>query len=941
MKYKQLDLDTINFANIEPIPRYLSVNGSDEDLRPIYPMYWMAKGYRREDALIIVEVYMEWRKNSGPFVSDELHRALQEIQAEEAALKEIVLDKDHTPTDNSNRASEVRTPISWAKLAHNYGLDKLDLKNLNTRFVTTIERKSKTAKVQYNLVDVCNFLGWLLNEWNLTIGDYFEAMKTLDSFFLIAATGLGNTVGTPVYLLIKQMMTKLLTSSQDQRNQKSPRVWVVVPTIAIVSESVKGLNQKWFEFLQLNRPTNAKHPTSFLYGGRSSSFKSSFHTPIQFITTGVLPLLASSGELDPDLDIILLDESHKTLTVDESMELALSKLWEQKITVHFMSATVGTNELEKRLRAKIIRADEERFPKYWHLSKQELEYTVKDVINNFHISRNLESDVFPPSSYPYQEDVLQGVDSQGSRASGILVVVDSFNGTASDAVQLRKAIEPMCKRNGIEVLGFSSSIRDDDSRNKVHEKQFNRVIQNKRKYVIITTNVIEMGITWSTLDVVITKDTEIVNEMINGFQVPVKVPISSSALLQRGGRVGRKRPGIVVISTGETSPLYNLSDEELNESGLEIQELQYPLQTKEPRKLAYQLFKADQKSTFSILRYLHSNFYPSIDNTPELGYVMSMTTPLVKMLDKLGLDKPKYRDQILPYYERWVGDPMYPWLVTAARLLIEVMEEHPRIEYRWYETWFTMVYLGFMSTIPTSRIVAKNGKDFDRCRLPYSDLLSVGWKSDIYFDVRLDSSVQFVEDVFAQYSASWKKEKSIQYGLRLFPASKSSVQFYTFFKDLLNVLEDKGWLNEDFYYFFDKGRLSSTEGDDWDNFDPERPYQTAFNIEKDTEYDTYLYYKYLKALNTIYQAIGTRFTIDIDSKHPKAGMYMLTYEYEGEVIHESVDGGYHLVKIDTSKTYWGILMPTTVEDQTQVVLKMEHWFYMPTGIEEPVLNSES
>ena len=784
---------------------------------------------------------------------------------------------------------------------------------------------NKHLTLDYSTAEVQEFLRFILAEWNLTISDYFSQMEVVSSFFLLAVTGLGKTVGTPIYLLQKAMVAAITRANYQPALDCAPRVWVVVPTIAIASESVFGLNKKWQEFQTQYSPEY--HPKKALYGGRSSSFKAHYHAPIQFITTGVLPLLASSQELRPNLDIVLIDEAHKTLTGSEQMELALSKLWLQGIEVNYMSATVGTQGLAKRLRTTIICADQERYPKYWHIAKQELEETVLEVIQNFHVNQNLTHPLFPPSSYAHQAEVLRGIETNDSRASGILVVVDSFNGDASDAVRLRKVIAPICRQNSIEVLGFASSIRDDDEKNKVHCEQFERVVAQNKPYVIITTNVIEMGITWSTLDVVVTKSTEIVNRQINGYTVPVKVPISSAALLQRGGRVGRKRPGIVIISAGQnpTGQLATLTDQDLNRQGLPIETLKYPLQILEPYSLAYELTKLGKTTPAEIKDAIKYSYFPSVDNSQELDYVATMTQPLVDLYQKLGLNDLKYRE-VLPFYERWVGDSMYPWLLTAGKILVDFREDKQERKLA-LEAYFTFAFLGFMSTVPTSRIVAKDAPDSEKYRLPFSDLLSVGWKNLPTYEYTLDQSVEFAEQFFAKYSLRYRQEKTASNALKDYVANKAEVQFYKFFVNLLDHLDKKDYEDAEFYSFFDEG-ITSDGVEQSDEFEVSRFLKSCFEA-KYQRYNMYPYNKCIEAFKTIYAAIGTNFTIGYDVTSSGVRQYSLTYDYQGKTIHEAVDPALHFVDIDTTRSYWGILVPTTVEDQTQVILKMEHWFYVP------------
>ena len=807
------------------------------------------------------------------------------------------------PRSNQSESSLIR-------LQQRFGIKEEELVKLNPK-------KDLTPEVLHK------FLVWLLASWKLTIDDYFEQMEQPDSFFLIASTGLGKTVGTPLYLLLKAWL-------QFARiNQKPPIIWVVVPTIAIVQESHQGLSRMFGEFWQ---SLDLDGDCPVLYGARSSIYIADLEAPIQFITTGILPLLAASGELQPHRDVVLIDEAHKTLTQDESMELALSALWEQQILVHFMSATVGTEGLETRLRTKIINAVETRFPIFWHNSGQDLETTTLEAIRDLLITHDPTSAYFPPPEHPDYFAILDGVDPKGERASGILVVVDSFNGQASQAKVLREAILPLCQANNIAVLGFASSVRDDDVANHRYQAELDAVLATHGKYVIIATNVIEMGVTWPTLDMVITGDTEIVNQMVAGQLIPLKQPIGTAAIKQRGGRIGRTRPGLVAIATSGVNPISELSDQDLVEFGLKPVNLVFPLQKYTPAKLTYQMALGGITTISQAGRYLRSRNYPSIAKTSELTYTLNMLKPAFDLYAKLGLDNEQYGLEILPFFGRYVGDPTYPWLLVAAKEYLSMCAETEyHREQMGLEMFFTFCYLGYLSTQNGSQFILPNHRDRDKSRLPQSDLVSLYLKSISILPNAFAGHLY--EDEFVKHYQEFKEEEKLtnkdnwRGGIKALKAVQTVEKFCIWFRELLQELEKRGFGNEQFYDYFEEGYYG--DGDDqYDEFDYVGAIYGAYGAFAPNLHE-YYYQKIHGNLKQLYLAIGTQFNL---KAHPlDANKVILEYTYRGQDIQEVTNPALHFCDARTTEyhhgVYYGLLMPVTTQDQSQLQVRIEYWFY--------------
>jgi hypothetical protein len=884
----------------------------------------------------------------------------------------ITISKPMSNKEGKEFTLDTKQPLNWEKLCKQPFALKYFLKSMDTgftvkgvpdliaRYSTDIqvkpspsllikkeyknqlsERPHLQINIQYKYAVICNFLSWILADWELTIGKYFRQMHYGESFFLIAATGLGKTVGTPIFLLA-QALTALLDEVDDEDMQDtlyltpdtSPKIWVVVPTIVIAKDSADALNKAYQAYLKLIGVGEALANVTVLYGCRTSKFKLDYHAPIQFITTGILPIYTNNSLFRRGFDTVLIDEAHNTIPRDESMELAISSLWSQGITVSYMSATVGIKELESRLETTIINAVEDRFPKFFHDSLKPLIPTVLETIQDFFIERNERSSMFPPNWYKHKYGVLQGTnpknDPSGNRASGILVVVDSFNGKSSDAVNLRETILPLCAEHGIEVLGFASSVRDDDEKNKIHEEQFNYVINNNKQYVIITTNVIEMGITWPTLDVVITMDSELVNELINGFSITLKTPISAAAIGQRGGRVGRKRPGIVIIThenatyddAGKLIPDDTRPDDELlNTTGLEIAQIKYPLTRFEPYKFSYELITNGCYNERTIVEYISKRSFPSIANIKEIGYIVAMTIPIVELYGQLDIHTAKYAD-MLPILHKKVGDPMYPWLLTGWKMMQDNYQKDKEGENYYNFGKYSLIFfawLGINFAVPSKRIVKPIHREFNKQIIPFSDLLSLAIKDTPLGSGFTKEELAYVHDA---EDDDWDNN-----GLWAVQMNKNQSTFTYLMYDLIQDAEKQGYeeINPLFFRYFVEGTYMH-----------EDEYMGEQTADSGSAVGVCFHYfnRVRPQLETLYRLLGTKFTF---TKELELDKWEIQYEFEGQTMTEVVDACFHFVKPNTTDTFYGVLLPSTNRDRTAVLLTMEHWYNMSMDKADDIL----
>ena len=949
--------------------------------------YWLELGYYREDAYYLsLYFYKKYVKKGEicPALEDRRQPSVEKVEKVTLTLNQVVetitrtypvtpIPKSPRPKDSislptrddlinalfedgkPSLAKKVITPVPTPASIGAYGFEYL-LKQQGLSLDGYCNVVFKYKKREYTAQQIANFLGWIIERNQLPIGRYFEQIQPGESIFLVAATGLGKTVTLPVYLLAQLMIQISSIASEATNSPVTPRVWVVLPTIAIATDCYTFLNGAYFEYLQsIGVPKDQAYQTP-LFGYRTGSGSRDTFAPIQFVTWGILPLLARDETLVPELDRILIDEAHKTLVVSESVELALAKLWEREFVVSYMSATVETKDLERKLRTKIVFANQARYPKYIHNSPHDLVTTVKQAIEEVLIWPNYRADFFPPLTYPHYQEVLTGVEAL-DRASGIMVVVDSLKGERSDAALLTQVIKSRCEAAGITIVLFSSSIRDNKRSFAKYEAQFAKIRQNRSRYVIITTNVVEMGVTIPDLDMVITKDTEIVNRMVAGQLVPVCVPLSAASFGQRAGRVGRKRAGLVAIAREMGTSFSTLSDAEINAHGLACQPLSFPLQRYQPYKLTYQTVRLGLKNPREIWNYLETLGLPSIDNEEELSYVLSMTLDLAKLYRNLGIDDPQNNEWVR-LCEFWVGTPQYPFYLTA---LVEMAKDRvrgreeirslgfdpeadgpwDRIELHPRKYWLVFAFMGGLLDFPVSRLVFRPKRDTEEKRyseieknppekprklwnhrVEYSDLATVAnairptdhinkdWIDDAYYHLQKPVTDIGVVEILTKYG--WKL---VQYRQALVAARTRLLEVF-------ERLQKDGFNNPIFFQsftdFFSLDEELIDYGAEWTSF------HYIYNSMAYSDGDKYSDELY-EPLHRLYRIIGIPFEITriVD---PRKKLYEISYEHQGQTITEHVSQRDHYVDLVVGHKYLGLLLPKTRKDQTEVHLKLQHYF---------------
>ena len=457
-----------------------------------------------------------------------------------------------------------------------------NLPDLRIRYISDFKLPGEEDKKElntYSLKRLQAFMYYVLNrEKLLTIQEYLELMGHL-SYFLLASTGLGKTIAAPIhsYLLHCIEILKNVKSERALFKEQVPRLWVIEPKITIAKDQTDFMNEMFSEFIKSrNDPRDAEHPV--LFGCTTSVDKIHRFAPIMFVSTGIFALYARFGYLDPKRDCVMIDEAHVSVESGEGVELAIAICRQMGITIHYMSATVDTGNLRDSLGVhSIIDATKiERKPKWMHNVNRSMEECIVEMVEKTLVHPDPSSDYFPHGDDERSVAIRESVLQEG-RAKGFLLVVNSFAEEDSDANTIAELLRNAPYASEIEILFLSSAIfRNKHSREKF-KRDLERMDREKKKYAIIATSVVEMGITFPTLDFIATMNSGYDQITIGETEMSEVVPLPVNSLLQRIGRVGRKQPGIGYITNEEVDAYYSsLTDEALNGGGLRYETIRFP-----------------------------------------------------------------------------------------------------------------------------------------------------------------------------------------------------------------------------------------------------------------------------------------------------------------------------------------------------------------------------
>lgn len=449
-----------------------------------------------------------------------------------------------------------------------------DLPNVSVNFVD----QNKVPNT-YSLRAIRAFLYHIIEDQKLTIAEYLANMGN-DPFFLVAATGLGKTVAVPVHVYLKNCERVLSGTKVNKgillERSNVPKVWVVEPKISIAEDQERFMNSLFAEFVKFRK--NDKDPVNpVFFGCKTSNRDSNNFAPIKFVTTGIFAIAARLNWINPELDTVIIDEAHVTIASDEGVELGIAICRQKGIPVHYMSATVDIDNLEQTLEvSNVIRADNQRFPIWMHNTKLPLDNCIVDLVEQVLVKPNLHSEYFPKGDNPTSQAIRSAVLEEG-RAKGLLVVVNSFAGENSDARKIANLLRRSWYGDQIEVLLLASAVIRSYAEKRDFDQLMMRIEQEGLKYIIVATSVVEMGVTFPTLDFVVTMDSGYEDITIDDFILSELAPLGVNSLKQRIGRVGRKRPGIGYITCEADAYYSSLDDEQLNEGGLVYEPIKLPM----------------------------------------------------------------------------------------------------------------------------------------------------------------------------------------------------------------------------------------------------------------------------------------------------------------------------------------------------------------------------
>lgn len=491
-----------------------------------------------------------------------------------------------------------------------------------------------------HILKIVDFLKYVIDRDKLSIASYLGKMGQ-DPFFLVAATGLGKTVAVPVHIFVR-----LMQAIGDQPNPQ-PRIWVVEPRIPIAIDQAKFMNLLWDEYLAFKHERQL--PPLF---GCISSASGNFNktAPIKFVTTGIFEQMALNGELLPEHDRVIIDEAHVTVEQNPGVELGIALARQADVVVDYMSATVDTTTLADDLCiTNIIRADKQRFVVWRHNLCAPMTDALPKVIEATLVNPDPKSEYFPKiGQYRYAEDVLDAVLAP-DKAHGMMVIVNSFAGNNSDVANLSSMVKS--KFPNLPVLELASEIVRDAKREQAFKQKLQAIEAAKQNYVIFATSVVEMGITYGTIDFVATMDSGYQNETIGDVTFPVEAPLGVNSLLQRFGRTGRKRPGIVYNSCELDADYSGFGDVEFNNPNvLKYEPLRYPMTSAPLTALAY--YACGQEWEY-LEDWVADLQLPSRleDNDERMQYLTSQ----INMLEELEITKDMHLTDFGVRMKRWVG----------------------------------------------------------------------------------------------------------------------------------------------------------------------------------------------------------------------------------------------------------------------------------------------
>ena len=385
--------------------------------------------------------------------------------------------------------------------------------------------------------------------------------------FIKAETGVGKTVTVPVKVLLE-----LSRNFRPAGRRHSPQLVVVEPRVPICINQAAYMNQLYREFVQQHCP-GQEHGLHLFGCITQASGRENANAPIIFVSTGIFENMAENDQLISGVNRVIIDEAHITIAHNPGVEVALALLRQRGVPVDFMSATVDTSNIERDFpEVKIIEVKGRNYPLKFVNWGKKLEKALPEIVEKYLLNSGITD-----------------------RPQGILVIVNSHLSEMSDTKKYARLINEKYNRPDIpaaqrvEALVLASPIVRDADSFRAYKNNLVEIEGRNGKYVIVATNVVDMGLTFDSLDYVVTMDCEYVNVLTDGSQTVELEEIAINTLFQRGGRAGRKRPGICFITNDFDSQLSRLSEEKLN--NLHPTEIEYPLAKGNLQPLVFYSFK--------------------------------------------------------------------------------------------------------------------------------------------------------------------------------------------------------------------------------------------------------------------------------------------------------------------------------------------------------------
>lgn len=366
-----------------------------------------------------------------------------------------------------------------------------------------------------------------------------------------------------------------------------------------------------------------------------------------------------------------------------------------------MSATVDTSNLRETLGVEvIINADKQRYPIWIHNLGVNAEESIVYLVEQTLLNPNPNSEYFPKEDYASYSQVMNDVLGRDIRARGMLVIVNSFSGENSDISQLAKLVEEAHFNQPyrqVEVLRLASEVIRNPERNRQFQNHISDIERRNGLYVIFATSVVEMGVTFPTLDYVVTMDSGYENVTISESLLPRLIPLGVNSLKQRFGRVGRRRAGIAYV-TREVGAYYTTQkDHEINDGGLVFEPIGLPLLNSSLTQLAMFSFEQQWEDVENELRMLD---LPS--KIHNMAHRIEELENQRQRLINLGLANGNSLTPLGVTCSKWVG---MADLSYATKLQLALQDPQPDIE----QVLFWLVATALSAT-PISAVLEKQGR---------------------------------------------------------------------------------------------------------------------------------------------------------------------------------------------------------------------------------------